>query len=410
MALTGCGTMALKHSFNDYSEVYAEIQNRQMLLNLARLRERQPIYFFQLAQISAGYTFTGTLSLGDIKSVGLPNSTTANVHTGSGTLGGTATHNPIFTFIPLGGDKFANQLVSPIKPEIFYALYEEGWPVDQLMRILIERIELDLPDGSMESHVNNPWTGSDGHYERFLRACALAREFEDAGLLYLEQGEYFQPAAPAHFSPPELKDILEANKLGLAWQEDKDVKEKGAPTWWVGKMTKRTIFRLNPSSRTDSLMEKLRSQHPYEKGTDAPVERFKGVLATGFGVTDKATSHGEYKVRLVMRSLLGVMTALAADQEGYEWVIHSPGFDSDLIPPSEARPTLQLTWRETPSTRQMISVDYAGTHFAVADPLGDPGRPPITWNRDVFRLLVQLSFQVSADPTAFAAPSLIQLH
>ena len=41
---------------------------------------------------------------------------------------------------PLGGDKFASQLLAPIKPEIFYELVEEGWPIDLLMRVLIERI------------------------------------------------------------------------------------------------------------------------------------------------------------------------------------------------------------------------------------------------------------------------------
>jgi hypothetical protein len=401
LVLAGCGTVALRHSFNDYSEVYAETQNRQMLLNLARLRERQPIYFFQLAQISAGYTFTETASLADSKSIGLPNSTTANVRTA-----GTATHNPIFTFIPLAGDKFANQLLSPIKPEIFNALYEEGWPVDELMRILIERIELDLPEG-LEILVNNPRAGTAGHYERFLRACGLAREFQDAGLLYLDVSDEFQPIAPVTFDKPDLKDVLEAAKSGLVWRMAVPPATAG---WQLGKMAKRTIFRLDNGHRTGPFMDELARQHPYERGDDRPIERFRGVLNTGFGVTDTSTNHNTYKVRLVMRSLLGVMAAVAADQEGYEWVIHDPAFDPDMIPPSEARPTLQLTWPEKPATRPLIWLDYAGTHYVVADPPGAPGQPPGTWNRDIFRLLVQLSFQVTADPTSFAAPSLIQLR
>ena len=37
-------------------------------------------------------------------------------------------------------------------------------------------------------------------------------------------------------------------------------------------------------------------------------------------------------------------------------------------------------------------------------------QPSSTQNRDVFRLLVQLSFLATTDPAAYATPSLIQLH
>jgi hypothetical protein len=36
-ALPGCTSRVLRQSFNDYGDAYAETQNRQLLLNLARL-------------------------------------------------------------------------------------------------------------------------------------------------------------------------------------------------------------------------------------------------------------------------------------------------------------------------------------------------------------------------------------
>src|SRR5580658_9048096 len=73
LLVSGCGSVALKRSFDNYSNTYAETQNQQMLENLARLSNREPIYFFQLAQISAGYTFTETAGVGDTHERGLTN-------------------------------------------------------------------------------------------------------------------------------------------------------------------------------------------------------------------------------------------------------------------------------------------------------------------------------------------------
>src|SRR5215469_2374898 len=60
--ITGCAPMAYRGAFNDYSDVYSDSQNHQMLLNLARLSQHAPPYFFQSGNIQANYTFSGNLS------------------------------------------------------------------------------------------------------------------------------------------------------------------------------------------------------------------------------------------------------------------------------------------------------------------------------------------------------------
>ena len=218
-----------------------------MLLNLARLHNHEPIYFFQLAQISAGYTFSGQLlNLGDAKTDRAQRhqssdgghqqwqrshgGQTVNVsEAAQGTLGGTATHNPIFTYVPLGGDKYAQQLLTPIKPAIFYELYEEGWPIDLLMRVLIERIEVLRTRPPKGPHVCDGERSLDqrretglrsarrpgGELRQVPRACAVARRMQEDGNLYLDVSNYYEPVTDAFF--PRRRAVLhrDGQKSGL---------------------------------------------------------------------------------------------------------------------------------------------------------------------------------------------------
>jgi hypothetical protein len=478
--LAGCGSIAMRHSFNDYSDIYAETQNRQMLQNLARLHEREPIYFFQLAQISAGYTFTETAGLGDLKTVGLPASAVTNLHTASGTIGGTATHNPVFTLVPLGGDKFAQELLAPIKPDIFYELFEEGWPADLLMRVLIERIELvgdvdaaasdngnteatEVRANKLEILVNNPWEFKTGHYDRFLRTCGLARLLQQKGALYLDISDHFTPLANVGFKqPPNDQQQLAANKDGLVWQQvsskDEDSQfpvaepAKGGldssgnrpppaessvalssadSVWQLGKSVPQTLFKLNKGAVKAFLAEQEANIHPYDSGKDNLMMRFQLLLAEsgGIGVTDaSAVKNSNVKVRLVMRSLIGAMAALANEQEGFAYFQdqmkdRTIAADMDEIPAAERRPALVLEWGKNrtdgvglPDPNSVIAslvypLDHREHHqYAIGDAPTFCGNPTNTWNRDVFRLLSQLSLQVTADPSAFALPSLLQSH
>jgi hypothetical protein len=460
--MSGCASVALKHSFDNYSDTYAETQNRQMLLNLARLSNREPIYFFQLTQILAGYTFTETASIGDSHERGLITSPATNFRTATASLGGTATHNPTFTLVPLGGDKFATQLLAPIKPEIFYELFEEGWPVDLLMRVLIERMELVLPAATpagankigtgeqLEMMVNNPLEQKDGHYDRFLRACALARTLQKKGILYLDISKVFVPLADETIfaSPPTEEQQLAADKQGLIWKQTPSAESpsKAEPpaksqvagaaehaseqvnqgSWQLGREVTQTLFKLN-SAGLEAAAKEIGPDTEYE-GKDNLIKKFNLVVTNGIGVTGSTTAKGSYNVRLVMRSLMGVMLALANEQQNYALfddfrTRESEGWDH--VPRFEDHPALQLIWPgsvsdETeelfPSRSIVASLDYKNVHYSIEDRPGfvryrddDPDRGETTWNRDVFRLIVQLSLQVTADPSNFAQP-LLQTH
>jgi hypothetical protein len=413
--------------------------------------------------------------------------------------------------VPLAGDKFALQMLAPIKPEIFNQLFDEGWPLDMLMRVLIERIEIVMePPSGILVLENNPslWDsngasdevndavkdGPKGYYDRFLRACALAREFQKHGLIYLAEKQRVMSAASAISGAPDTKELELAAKDGLIWMRSGDaMAESGnvtpsnthatqaSPTGWqLGKRTTLTFFRLasqpDPKDPTKliasemgtRLTSKLDTMSCYS-GCDLPIATFVDVMLNGFNVTDdtskdraevdrskqaagaapagsanareagapgpEASEEGAapkaLQVRLVMRSLLGAMLAVANEDETFErfraryteeqiarhaaWD-GKPGrltIDPDNwapLPESQLHPVLTLLAPKGPLPNTVAELDYRDKHFAIADPVPPPVGSSANWNRDVFRLLVQLSFLATTDPTAFQSPSLIQLH
>jgi len=219
LPMNGClGHHYVKTDFKGYETAFAETSNRELLLNLARLENRDPAYFFKMGQITSSYRMQGSLTTsGQLSAVTSPE---GQVPTGGGSPGIIFENDPTFQFIPVNDDTNARLLMEPIQPETFYALYQQGWRLDQLFRLLVDRIEVSMPDGkggcSVEVFRNVPPTGvpnpdgqpgdavsQDGttrynsvalsHYVTFLRVSALVYELQKRGLLVLRGTTTFVP-------------------------------------------------------------------------------------------------------------------------------------------------------------------------------------------------------------------------
>ena len=154
--LTGCGAAHYRSDYTGFNSAYADSSNRQMLLNLARLDQHDPAYFLQFGQISVQYQLNSSASIVGNDTVP-QNSFQIPFVTGSATVAAGANTTPQFTFIPVTDDKVAQQLLLPLPPEDFYTLFQQGLPVDQLLRLMAERFEIQLPgDTDLTTYSNNP--------------------------------------------------------------------------------------------------------------------------------------------------------------------------------------------------------------------------------------------------------------
>ncbi len=223
-SLYGCGGSALQVDFDDYSNVYGDSMNQQLLLNLAREHQQEPVYFIQLSQISSQYQFSGSTMFSTMAG---RNVTSSPMH--SLTLGGSLNagfqQQPVFTFVPLNGTIYAQAIAAPIDQKLFNELYEQGYPADQLLRIMINEVRVKNKEGKVCILRNSPY---DHSYADFLNFCLDMRRV---------QKYHWLVATPATLSNKDKKGQTGSNNheasesVPLCYWEDGRVKsDKTTPS------------------------------------------------------------------------------------------------------------------------------------------------------------------------------------
>ncbi len=137
--LAACGPIGPAHLQNDqleYSRALGETQKREMLLNIVRLRYADPPTFLDTTQVIAGYSLTRSVSGGFYA---YPATAVSNYLSGSGSL--TSGESPTFTYQPVTGEQYAENIVRPISPTVIMPLSLGGLPIDVLLRLTAQSID-----------------------------------------------------------------------------------------------------------------------------------------------------------------------------------------------------------------------------------------------------------------------------
>ncbi len=414
LGLSGCAAGRLRIDYTAYESAFADTSNHEMLLNLARLNQHDPTFFFKLGQIGTSYRMQAALTgTGNyvIQGTNLANAT------GGGTPVLTYEKDPQFTFIPVNDDTTAQLLLKPIPAELFYSLYQQGWRADQLFRLMVDRIEFREPKTKNWQIIRNlPAPDNALDYTRFLRVSALAYELQKRGYLRLSGHKEFVPLAKgAQLAAPNATDILNAQAKSLIW-EQKDGK------WELGQENITPEFELNEPSQSQILEDMPELGKGGIAGATA-LQEMLAILQSGFsiednpGAADTAGDTQNVSCHLVMRSMIGLMTAAAQEQDGFDELKESnPLIDSALhfkeaVPPIEQNPILRLTWKpEDVHISPLVEVAYENKQYMVTDRSNPANPEELSWNRDVFRLISQITAQVTVDISKFPLPQVLQLH
>jgi hypothetical protein len=386
--LAGCGGPALKTSFNDYTAAYADVSNRQMLLNLARLSNRHPSYFLQMGGISATFQFAASAGAqaGASRGESFAGTTVIPVldaMTYGLNASGNRSEQPSFNFTPLAGGTFAQAVLVPISPNVLYTLYEQGYRVDQLFRTIVQSIEFDNPTtGKRQTFENTPDEANPKNYSDFLTLCGVARELQTRGLLHVQTIPSMSPVPSPVFEHPSVDDTLKAGAQGFVLQE----KEPGKYT--LAHTSSITTFKLDPLAQ--EVMSDL-----------AKDEAFR--LETAGKVSSSDSPGGGMVITL--RPFISVLYATANEAHVFDKLVaENPTFLNHL-PPTQREPILRIDWTQIPGERvpSLVELDYSGKHYAITD-LKDSSD-----NRDVFVLLNYLFSQVALDPSKLPVQQLIQV-
>jgi hypothetical protein len=414
LGLSGCAARRLRTDYAGYESAFAGTSNREILLNLARLNQHDPTYFFKMGQIATSYRMQAAVAgTGSY----VPQGTNGVNVTGGGTPTLLFEKDPSFTFIPVNDDATAQLLLKPIPAELFYVLYQQGWRADQLFRLMVDRIEFRDPTRAQWDIIrNSPAPDNTLDYTRFLRISALVYELQKRGYLLLGgRGEFVPLAKGVRFKdPPAARDLLDAQAKNLTYQERDG-------QWELGQQNITPVFELNGPSEPKILEDMPELGKGGIAGTTA-LQAMLVILQNGFSIqqafnpAEQPENANRGSAHLVMRSLIGLMTAAAQEQDGFDEMMKAnPLIDKeyfkDLVPPVEQRPLLRLTWKPDDYVIEpLVQLTYENKKFMLTDK-GDPMTPEeLSWNRDLFRLISQLTAQVTVDISKFPLPALLQLH
>jgi hypothetical protein len=183
-----------------YSTALADSWKNQMLLNLIKTRYLDLPIYLEVGQIVSGYSLETRLSV---------NGQLSKTGAGDTTLGlggsGTFTDRPTITYVPLTGEKFLQNFLTPIHPARVFSLVQSGYAVDFILELSLE---------SLNGLRNQPVSlGSNQKADpAFFRALALLREIQDAGAvgLRVEQPTNGLPVAVLFFRSQETELEVQA--------------------------------------------------------------------------------------------------------------------------------------------------------------------------------------------------------
>jgi hypothetical protein len=174
---SGCASLGPKTVLwerTEYNLAIQETEDAQLLLNLVRLKYRDTPIFLELSSISSQSSLETGLGTGD--SLAEVTGSTVTWKVGPTLLFST---QPTITYTPFQGERFANQILAPIKIETLMLLYRSGWPLRRVLLLGAQR--LNRVENAVRA--SGPTPGKAPGYESFARVVDLMVELNQEGLL-----------------------------------------------------------------------------------------------------------------------------------------------------------------------------------------------------------------------------------
>ena len=150
----------------EYSQVLGNSWEKQMLLNIIKVRYIELPIFLDIGQIVSGYSMETSVNVG-------------GNFTGGGALGslgasGRYTDRPTITYMPLTGQRFLEGFLTPIRPVNVFSLIQSGYAADFVLDLCLDSFNgLHNRSASFDSkRTPDP---------EFFRVTKLMREIQDYG-------------------------------------------------------------------------------------------------------------------------------------------------------------------------------------------------------------------------------------
>lgn len=373
--LQGCfSPMALDHAVIEYDKVTSDILSKQLLLNIARAHQHQPLHFTGISNIAATFNF-------QFNAGATPALTGESGSLLTPVFGGTISENPTISIVPIEGEEFTRRLLTPFQESKLTMLLRQGVDVDLVLRLLAG--ELRMFDGEQNAiYVNKP-SNAQG-YRLFRQAVLHLSSIQDRNKLFIEPLIFEQHwTLPTETLPPEqMVDLQKDYKIDYQTQRKQIILSK--------KVTGRVVL-TNYDPAILSNEERIRLNEKASQGADNEV-----CVDIRAGFTGGEWSiFGFFRLRS-FHNILNFIGKSISDDPEYAVSKHPK---TPVVNENPTNSMALLVSKDETDTAD-LSIEFGDQYYALKPETG------YQWNREGFRLLSQIFQMTMTDLAQQGAPSI----
>jgi len=374
--LQGCllSPMALDYAVIEYDKTTTDILSKQLLLNIARAHQHQPLHFTAVSNIAATFNFQFNAGAtpaftGEAGSLMTP------------VFGGTMSENPTISIVPIEGEEFTHRLLTPFQENKFTMLLRQGVDVDLLLRLLAGELRLNGGSKPAKIYLNQP-SDVDG-YPLFRQAVLHLSSIQDSHQLFVEplmfEQHWLLPAAS--LTAEQLSNLQ--NDYRVEYLIDKQ----------QVKLSKQIIGRILLTNYDPSTLSNAERIWLHEKANQSASNDVSVDIRAGYPGGEWPL-HGVFRLRS-FHNVLNFIGQSISDLPEYAVEKNSK------TPAVKENPvnTLGLVVSNSYPDTDM-SVKLGGWYYALQPETG------YQWNREGFRLLYQIFQMTVTDLSKQAAPEI----
>ena len=375
LSLGGClSPLTLEKAALGYDQATTDTVSTQLLLNIARAHQHQPIHFTGISNIAATFNFQFTVGA-------TPALTGSSGATMLPIFGSSLSENPTISMIPMEGEEFTKRLLAPFHENKLTMLLRQGVDIDLLLRLMTSEFRT-LRDGTQAAYYNKP---SDRRgYATFRRIVLHLSSIQDRNGLYFEpllfERETILPAA--NLSAESLQSLQQQNTL--EYRADSNTYQ----------FTRRHTGRILITNYNPAALDNVERQRLHELADRSPHDEISVDIRPGY-------PGGEYPIQgtFRLRSFHNVLNFLGRS------IDEEPEYDVNKDPRT---PPVRENPIHTMEILASASIPSNVDHVADLNDLSYAVKPDsgYQWNREAFRLLYQLFQMTMTELPQFGTPSI----
>lgn len=357
-----------------YDKSITETLSKQLLLNIARAHQHQPMHFTGISNIAATFNFQ--------LNAGVTPALTGN----SGSLlvpsfGGGISENPTISIVPMEGEEFTRRLLTPLQEAKLTMLLRQGADVDLVLRLLIDELRLTDANGD-KIYQNKP--ADTQAYRMFRQVILHLSAIQDNHALHVNpllfDRSWTLPAASLSVDKlAELQKEFTVNYDAVRQQV---------------KLTKRVTGHIILSNYDPVSLSNEEREQLQQEADNLPANEVMLDIRAGYP-DGEWPLHGAFR----LRSFHNVLNFIGQGISEYpEYVVPKHA----LTPEVRENPAQTLAIMVSPTEPQKadLSVEYGGNYYAIKPESG------YQWNREGFRLLYQVFQMTMSELSQQGAPSI----